>query len=167
MKLLFHLSFSSVCCSYCFSFMTSCPILCKSMDCSMQGFSVFHYLLEFAQILILWVGDAIQPSHILLPPSPFAFNLSQHHGLLQWVTCLHQVAKYWSFSFSISPLQHHNMKESVLQLSAFFMVQLSHLYMTTVKTIDLAYSDLCWLSEVFAFDMLSLSWLSFQGAIIF
>ena len=102
-KLLFHLSFSSVCCSYCFSFMTSCPILCKSMDCSMQGFSVFHYLLEFAQILILWVGDAIQPSHILLPPSPFAFNLSQHHGLLQWVTCLHQVAKYWSFSFSISP----------------------------------------------------------------
>ena len=75
--------------------------------------------------------------------------------------------KYWSFSFSISPLQHHNMKASVLQCSAFFMVQSLHLYMNNGKTIDLAYSDLCWQSDVFGFDMLSLSWLCFQGAGLF
>ena len=47
--------------------------------CSLPGFPVLPYLLEFAQIHVHWVSDAIQPSHPLLPPSPFAFNLSQHH----------------------------------------------------------------------------------------
>ena len=75
--------------------------------------------------------------------------------------------KYWNFSFSINPLQHHNMKASVLQLPAFFMVQLAHLYMTTGKTIDLTYSDLCWQSDVFAFAMLNMSWLCFQAASLF
>ena len=49
------------------------------------------------------VGDAIQPSHPLSSPSPPAFNLSQHQGLFQEVSSSHQMAKYWSFSFSISP----------------------------------------------------------------
>ena len=49
------------------------------MDCS----SVLRYLLEFAQIHVHWANDAIQSSHLLLPLSPFAFNLSQHQGLFQ------------------------------------------------------------------------------------
>ena len=107
---------------------------------------------------------SIQPSHPLLSPSPLAFNLSQHQGLFKWVGSSHQVAKYWSFSFSISPsneysgllsfrtdwldllavqgtlkslLQPHSSEASILWRSAFFIVQLSHPYMTTGKTIAL------------------------------
>ena len=65
------------------------------MDCSMPGFLVHHQLPELTQIHVHWVGDAIQPSHLLSAPSPPAFNLSQHEGLFQWVSSLHQVAKYW------------------------------------------------------------------------
>ena len=43
----------------------SCPTLCHRIDCSMPGFLVLHCLLEFAQAHVHWVGDAIQPSHIL------------------------------------------------------------------------------------------------------
>ena len=109
------------------------------------------------------VGDAIQPSHPLSPPSP-TFNLSQHRGLFQWVSSSHQMAKYWSVSFSISPsneylslisfktdcfdllavqgtfnnpLQNHSLKASILRSLAFFMGQLSHPYMTTGKIIAL------------------------------
>ena len=53
-------------------------ILCGPMDCSTPGSSVLHYLPKFAQTHVHWVGDAIQPSHPLLAPSPFAFSLSQH-----------------------------------------------------------------------------------------
>ena len=63
------------------------------LDCSTPGFPVLQYLLEFAQIHVHWIGDAIQPSSPLPPPYPFAFNLSQHQGLFQWVSSLHQVAK--------------------------------------------------------------------------
>ena len=63
------------------------------MECHMPGFSVLHYLLEFAQIPVHWVSDAIQPSHLLSPPAPPGFNLSQHPGLFQLVCSLHQVAK--------------------------------------------------------------------------
>ena len=63
------------------------------MDCSMLGFPVFHYLSEFTQTHVHWVGDAIQPSHPLSPSSPPAVNLSQHQGLFQWVSSSHQVAK--------------------------------------------------------------------------
>ena len=84
------------------------------------------------------------PFHPLLSPSPPAFNLSQHQGLFQWVSSSHQVSKYWSLSFSISPsneylglLQHHSSKASILQHSSFFIVQLSHPYMTTGKIIAL------------------------------
>ena len=73
------------------------------MDCSPPGFPVLHCPLEFAQIHVHWVGDAIQPSHPLLPPSPPAFSLSQHQGLFQWVDSSHQEAKDWNFHSSISP----------------------------------------------------------------
>ena len=63
------------------------------MECCMPGFSVLHYLLEFAQIHVHWVSDDIQPFHLLSPSAPLAFNLSQHQGLFQLVWSLHQVAK--------------------------------------------------------------------------
>ena len=66
------------------------------------GKPVYHQLPELAQTHVHRVGDAIQPSHPLSPPSPFAFNLSQHQGLFQWVGSLHQVAKVLSFSFTNS-----------------------------------------------------------------
>ena len=136
----------------------SCPTLCNPMDCSTPVFPVLHYLP--AQTQVCWISDAIQPSHPLSYPSPLPVNLSQHQGLFQWVSCSHQVAKVLKFSFSISPsneysgfisltidwfdlfavqgtLKHHSSKASVLWCSAFFMVQLSHPYMTTGKTISL------------------------------
>ena len=133
------------------------------MNCSTPGLPVHDQLPEFTQTHIHRVSDAIQPSHPLLSPSPPAPNPSQHQSLCQWVNSLHQVAKYWSFSFSIIPckeipglifrmdwlgllavqgtlkslLQHHSSKASILGCSAFFTVQLSHPYMTTGKTIAL------------------------------
>ena len=125
---------------------------------SMPGFPVHHQLPDIAQIHAHQVSDAIQPSHLLSSPSPLAFNLSQHQALFQWVGSSYQVAKALEFHFSISPsneyselisfkidwfhllavqgtlkslLQHHNSKASVLQHSAFFMVQFSYSYMTT------------------------------------
>ena len=68
----------SLCCC---SVAKLCPTLCDPTDCSKPGFPVFQCLLEFAQIHVLWVGDAIQPCHLLLPSSSFAFNLSQHQNL--------------------------------------------------------------------------------------
>ena len=134
------------------------------MDCSTSGFPVFHHLMSFAQTHVHWVGDAIQPSHLChllqYPPSIFP-NIrvfSKESALhMRW-------PKYWSFSFSISLsnehsglisfktdwldllavqetlkslLQHHSLEASILWPSAFFIVQLLHLYMTTGKTIAL------------------------------
>ena len=134
------------------------------MDYRTPGFSVHHQHPELTKTHVHWVSDAIQPSHPLSSPPPPAFSLSQHHGPFQWVSSSHQVAKYWSFSFNISPsneysglisfrmdwldllavqgnlkslLQHHSSKASILQCSAFFIVQLSHPYMTTGKNIAL------------------------------
>ena len=135
------------------------------MDCTMPGFPVLDYLLEFAQTPVYWVGDTIEPSHLLLPPSSPAFNPSQHKGLFQWVGSFHQVAKvselqiqYQSFQiltqswfhFGLtglisllskgtlkSLLQNHSLKASILQCWAFLMVQLSQPYRTTGKTIAL------------------------------
>ena len=101
-----------------------------------------------------------------MPSSTFAFSLSKHHSLISSESALFiRWPKYWSVSFSISLsieysrlisfridwldllavqgtlkslLQHHSSKASVLQHSAFFMVQLSHLYVTTGKTIALS-----------------------------
>ena len=149
--------------AHCWPAAKLCLALWNPMDCSTPDFPVLHYLLEFAQIHVRWVGYAIWPSHPLPPPSPFAFSLSQHQGFFSNELALHiQWPKYWSFSFSISPsseysglisfridwfdllavqgtleslLQQHSSKASILQHSVFFMVQLSRMCMTTGKTI--------------------------------
>ena len=143
------------CCS-----VTMCPILCYSRDYSMQGFSVLHYLLEFAQIHVHSFSDLIvcHPLLLLSLIFPSIRVFSNESALrIRW-------PKYCSFSFSISPsneqselisfkidwfyllafqgvlkslLQHHSLKASILQHFAFFMVQVSHLYMTTGKTVAL------------------------------
>ena len=147
--------------SCCCSVTQSCLTLCNPMDCSMPGFSVLYYLPEFAQTHVHWVSDAIQPSHPLFPTSPLALNLSQHQGLFQWVSSSHRVAKVlqlqhqsfqWIFRLisyridwfgllavrgTLKSLQHLSSKASILQHSTFFMVQLSHLYIITRKTIAL------------------------------
>ena len=130
----------------------------------MPGFLVLHYFPEFAQTHAHWISDAIQPSHPLSSPSPPAFNLSQNQGLFKWVSSSHKVTKVLEFSFNISPsnehpglisfrmdwldllavqgtlkslLQQHSSKAPILLCSAFFIVQLSHPYLTTRKTIAL------------------------------
>ena len=81
-----------------FSLVTqSCPTLCDPMDCSTPSLPVHHQLPEFTQTHVHWVSDAIQPSYPLPSPSPPAFILSQHQGLFQWVSSLHQVAKVLEF----------------------------------------------------------------------
>ena len=129
---------------YCCSVTKSSPTLRNPMNCSTPGFSVLYYVLKFTQTHVHWVGDAIQPSHPLWPPSPPALNLSQHQVLFQWVGSLHQVAKVlahqsfqWIFRIDFlwdwlivvqgtlkSLFQHHSSKASTLQCSAFLMVQL-------------------------------------------
>ena len=133
------------------------------MNCSTPGFSVHNQLPELTQTHVHRGGDTIQPSHPLSSPS-LAFNLSQHQGLFNESVLLMRWPKHWSFSFSISPsnehsglisfrmdwldllavqgtlkslLQHHSSKASILWHSAFFIVQLSHPYMTIGKTIAL------------------------------
>ena len=61
-----------------------CSTLCDTVDCSTPGFPVYHQLPELAQTLVHWISDAIQPSHPLSSPSPPAFSLCQHQGLLMW-----------------------------------------------------------------------------------
>ena len=141
----------------------SCLTLCDPMDCSTPGFTVHHQLPKLAQIHVHRVGDVIQPSHPLLsplPPSMFpSFGIFSNESvlLIRW-------PKYWSFSSSISPsneylglisfriyymdllavqatlkglLQHNSSKASILLCSAFFIVQISHPYVTTRKNIAL------------------------------
>ena len=79
---------------YCCSVAKLCPALCNPVNCSMLGFPVLHYLLEFARNHVHWVSDAIQTAHSLLPSSPPALDLSQNQGLFHWVIgSSHQVAK--------------------------------------------------------------------------
>ena len=82
----------------------SCPTLCNPMNHSMPGLPVHHQIPEFTQSHVHRVGDAIQPSHPLLSPSPPAFSLSQHQGLFTWVRSSHQVAKVLEFSAATSVL---------------------------------------------------------------
>ena len=130
------------------------------MYCHTPGFPVLHHIPEFAHTHVHWVDDTIQLSHPLSPPSPHGFNPSQRQGLFQWVDSSHQVARVWSFSISPSNeysglisfridwfdflavqgtlkclLQHHSLKALILRLSSFFMIQLSHPYMTTGRTL--------------------------------
>ena len=85
-----------------------CPTLCYPMDSSMPGLPVHDQLSQFTQTHVLWVGDAIQPSHPLSSLSPPAFSLSQQQGLFQWVNSYIRWPKYWSFSFSISPFNEYS-----------------------------------------------------------
>ena len=134
------------------------------MSCSTPGLPVQHQLLEPTQTHVHWVGDAIQPSHPLSSPSPPAWIFLSIRVFSNEPTLRMRWPNYWSFSFNIRPfnehpglisfmidwldllaiqrtlkslLQHHSSKASVLRHSAFFIVQLSHLYMTTGKTIAL------------------------------
>ena len=86
-------------CYCCCSVFKSCLILCDPMNCSIPGSPVLHYLPEFAQIHVHWIGDAIQPSHPLPPIFPFVFNLSEHQEFFQWVSSLHQLAKVLELQF--------------------------------------------------------------------
>ena len=141
-----------------------CPAVCDPKNCSTPGLPVHHQLPELTQTHVHSIGDAIQPSHPLSSSSPPAFNLSRVRVFPKESVLLIRWPKYWSFSFSISPsnedsglisfrmdwldllavqgtlkglLQHHSSKASILQYSAFFIVQLPHPYMTTGKTIAL------------------------------
>ena len=145
----------------------------------MPDFPVLHYLPEFAQTHVHWIGDVIQPPHPLSPPS-LALNLSQHQGLLQWVSCSHQEPKvselqhqYFQWIFRLiyfrsdwfdlpvvqrtlkSLLQNYSLKESILWRSAFFMIQLSHPYITTEKTIALSMRTFVGQVMSLLFNMLS------------
>ena len=139
---------------------------------------VLHHFPELAHTHVHRVGDAIQPSHPLLCPSPPA-SISPSIKVFSNESALRiRWPKYWSFSFSISPsndcsglisfridwlgllvvqgtlqslLQHPNSKASILRQSAFFMVQLSRPYMTTGKYHSFHYMDLCQQSDVSAF----------------
>ena len=137
-----------------------CPTLCDPMNRGMPGFPVHHQLLESTQIHAHCVSEAIQSSHPL-SSCPQSFPTLGSFQMSQLFT---SGGKYWSFSFNISPsneqpglisfsmdwldllavqgtlkslLQHHSSKASILRCSAFFIVQLSHPYMTTGKTIAL------------------------------
>ena len=160
----------------------SCLTLCNPMDCSTPGSPVHHQHPELAQIHVHWVDNTIQPSHPLLSPSPPALNLSQHQGLSKESILRIRGPKYLSFSFSISPsneysglisfrmdwldilavqgtlkslLQHQSSKASILQRSAFFMVQFSHPYVTTGKPIALTRQTFAGKVMSLLFNMLS------------
>ena len=152
------------------------------MNHSTPGLPVHHQLPEFIQTHVHRVSDAIQPSHfchplLLLPPILPSIRVFSNESTL----CM-RWPKYWSFSFSISPsnehaglisfrmdwldllavqgtlkslLQHHSSKASILRRSAFFTVQLSHLYMTTGKTIALTRQTLVGKVMSLLFNMLS------------
>ena len=128
------------------------------------------YLPELAQTHVHWIGDAIQLSHPLSPSSRLRLNLSQHQVFSNESTLPILWPKYCSFSISPSKeysewisfsinwsscfqrtlkslLQHHNLKAPILLCSAFFMVQLSHKYIVTGKTVALTIW-ICWQSDV-------------------
>ena len=138
----------------------SCWTLCDSMDCSMPGFLVHHQLPELAQTHVHWVSE---PSNYLILCHPLLLlpSIFTSSRVFSSKSVLHiSWPKYWSFSFSNSPfneyswlisfrmdwldllevqgtlkslLQHHSSKASILWPPAFFIVHLSHPYMTTRK----------------------------------
>ena len=184
----FHLSFSLV------QPLSSVQLFVTPMDCSTPGLPVHYQLLEFTQTNAHWVGDAIQPFHplspLLLPPSIFpSIKVFSNESAL----CI-RWPQYWSFSLSISPsgeysglisfrrdwldllagqgtlkslLQYHSSKASILQRSAFFIVQLSHPYMTTGKTIALTRQTFVGKVMSLLFNMLSMLVITFLWRVSF
>ena len=135
-----------------------CPTLCNPMDCSSPGFPVHHLLPELAQTCVHQVGDSMQPSQPLLSPSPPAFIFPSIRVFSNESVLSIRWPKYWSFSISPSNeysalissrmdwfdlfavqgtlkslLQNHSSKASILQHSALFMVQLSHLHLSSLQ----------------------------------
>ena len=160
----------------------SCPPLCELMVYDMPGFPVHQQLPELTETHVHKVRDTIQPTHPLSSPSPPTFNLSQHQGLSSESVLHISWPQNWSFSFNIGPsneysglisfrmdwmnllaaqgtlkslLQHHSSKASIPWCSGFFIVQLSHPYMTTGKTI--AFTRQTFVGKVMSllFNMLS------------
>ena len=147
------------------------------MDCSIPDFPVLHHHWELAQTHVHCVSDAIQPSHLLLPPSPPAFNLSQHQGLCN-KSALHIRWPNIGASASVSVLLMHIQDQLALGLTGlisllskglsrvfsnitlqkhqFFSAQPS-LYPTLTSKHDywknhsLDYMDICWQSNGSAF----------------
>ena len=152
--------FSAVTCYFCCCSVTqSSPTFCDPMDCSMPGFPVLQHLSEFAKSHVHWVGDAIQPSHPLSSPSPPVFNLSQsgpfpvsqlfssngqNIGALASVSVLPMNIQGW-FPLELTGLISLQSKglsriffntiveKDQRRCTAFFVVQLSHPYMSTEK----------------------------------
>ena len=139
--------------------------LCDPMGCNTLGFPVLHYLLEFAQMHVHWVGDAIQPPHPLSPLLPPSIFPAWGFFSVSWLFASGGLSIRASASASVLPvniqgwfridwfdlaiqgtlqtlIQYHSSKPSILWHSAFFMVQLSHLYMTTGKTVSWLYGPL-------------------------
>ena len=152
----FKWTLNNACCSVA----QSCPTLCDSVDCRTPGFPVLHHLLELAQTHVHWIGDAIQPSCPLSSPSPLP-SIFPNIRVFSSESSLHiRWPKYWSFSLSLSPSSEYSGLISFridwldllavpgtlqvsspapqfksTQHSAFFMVWLSHPYLTTGKAI--------------------------------
>ena len=185
----------------------SCLTLCNPMNCSMPGLPLHQQLPEFTQTHVHRVSDAIQPPHPLSSPFPPAPNPRSIRVFPNESALRIRWPKYWSFSFSISPsneysglisfrmdwldllavqgtlkslLQHHSSKASILQCSAFFIVQLSYPYMTTGKTIAFTRQTFAGKVMSLLFNMLSrlvitflprsksllVSWLQSRSAVI-
>ena len=175
------------------------------MDWSVAGLPIHRQHLDLAETPVHQVSDAIQPSHTLSSPSSSIFNLSQHQGLFQWVNSSHHVARVLEFQLQHQSFQsglisfrtdwldllevqgtlkslyrYHSLKALFLWCSTFFIVQLSHPYMTTGETIAL--TRLTFVSKVMSllFNMLSklviaflprnkcllISWLQSPSAVI-
>ena len=152
------------------------------MDCSTQGFPVHHQFPKFAQTHVHQISETISSSVI---PFSACLVFSSIRAFYKKSVLLIKWPKYWSFSFSISPstdysglisfrmdwldilavqgtlkslLQHHSSKASILQHSAFFIVQLSHPYMTTGKTIALTRQTFVGKVTSLCFLICSLGW---------
>ena len=172
----------------------SCPTLCDPTNCSMPGLPVHHQLQESTQTHVHWVGDAIQPSHPLLSPFFLPSNFPSIRVFSNESTLRIRWPKYWSFRFNISPSNEHlglicfridwldllaakglsrvfsntTVQKHQLSCTQVSIVQLSHPYMTTGKTIALT-------RWTFVDKVISLLWifylgwsqLSFQGVSIF
>ena len=135
-----------------FSVTQSCPTFCDSMECSMTSLPIPHILLEFPQVHIHCICDAMQPSHPLTSSSTSALSLSSIRDFSSESSVCVRWWNSWSFSFSISPsseysgliflkidwfdllavqgtfkglIQHHSLKASILWCSAFCMIQWS------------------------------------------
>ena len=168
----------ATCISLGFSSVQSCSTLCDPMNCNTPGLPVHHQLPEFTQIHAHLVGDATQPYHPLLSPSPPAPNPSQHQGLFQWVSSSHLVAKVFGVSASASvlpmntqdylpqdglggsPCSPRDSQESspTPQFKSINFSALSFLYSPTLTSIrdhwknhSLDQTDLCWQSNISAF----------------